>query len=287
MKRQIAQLVGLILLFLIGTGRAQAQLVVSAKSGTIQYVQGEVFLDSRPLQLPQSGFLQMDNGQTLQTKQGRLEMLLAPDTYLRLAEDSSLRMEQNRLTDTQVALEGGSALIEVVQMLQGSRIQVRFSTGLVAIRDAGLYRLDSGSGELQVFGGSALVSIGHRKATVKRGRMVHMNGLLSSAKYDVDAADEFHQWAAQRSFSLFLVSPDSRMQRHWEPISMGWLKNYNYRMRFFSALYFEQWRATRDYQMMLSNLALRQAVEERRQAAIQEAARQEAARREAARKEAQ
>jgi hypothetical protein len=105
-----------------------------------------------------------------------------------------------------------------------------------------------------------------------------MNGTLASAKFDVDAADEFHKWAAQRSFNLFLISPDSRMQRHWEPISMGFLKNYYYRIRFFSALYFEQWRAAREYQLALSNLALKQAME---------AARKEAARKEAAGKEAQ
>jgi hypothetical protein len=283
MKRQIAQCAGLILFFLICAVMAQAQIVVSAKSGTIQFARGDVFFDGKPLQLPQGGYLQMENGQTLQTRQGRLEMLLAPDAYLRLAEDSSLRMEQNQLADTQLVLEGGSALIEVVQLLQGNRIRVHFSGGLVEIREAGLYRFNAGFGELRVYGGSALVSNGHKKYIIKNGRMVRMNSALASARFDVDEADEFHKWAAQRSFNLFLVSPDSRTQRHWEPLSMGWVKNYNYRIRFFSALYFEQWRAAREYQLVLSNLALKQAVE----ASRQEAARLEAARLEAARKEAQ
>jgi hypothetical protein len=196
-------------------------------------------------------------------------MLLAPDAYLRLAEDSFLRMEQNQLTDTQLALEAGSALIEVVQMQQGSRIRVHFSVGLVEIREAGLYRLNAGSGELQVYGGSALVSNGYRKSIIKNGRMVRMNGVLASARFDADEADEFHKWAALRSFNLFLVSPGSRMQRHWAPISMGWVKNYNYRIRFFSALYFEQWQAAREYQLVLSNLALKLAIEADRKAAAQ------------------
>lgn len=278
MIRQIAQHAGLILFSLICAVMAQAQTVVSAKSGTIQYAQGEVYFDGKPLQLPQGGYLQMENGQTLQTKQGRLEMLLAPDTYLRLAEDSFLRMEQNQLADTQLVLKGGSALIEVVQMQQGSRIRVHFSAGLVEIREAGLYRIDAGSGELRVYGGAALVSSGHRKSIIKNGRMVRMNGALASARFNADEAGEFHRWAALRSFRLFLVSPDSRMQRHWAPISMGWVKNYSYRIRFFSALYFEQWRAARELQLVLSNLALKQAIE---------AGRQEAAQKEAAGKGAQ
>jgi hypothetical protein len=240
MKRPIAQRLGVILLFLIYAGMAQAQMAVSVKSGTIQYAQGEVFLDSRPLQLPQDGYLQMENGQTLQTRQGRIEMLLTPDTYLRLAEDGSLRMEQNRFTDTQLVFEKGSALIEVVQRLQRSRIRVHFSKGIVEIREAGLYRFDAGSGELRIYGGSALVSNGKRKTKIRSGRMVRMNGTLASEKFDATTSDELHLWAAQRSFSLFMVSPDSRRQPHWEHISLGWMHNYHYRIRFFSAIHYEK-----------------------------------------------
>ena len=54
----------------------------NVKSGTIQYAEREVFLDSRPLQLPQGGYLQMENGQTLQTRRGRLEILMhLPDLH--------------------------------------------------------------------------------------------------------------------------------------------------------------------------------------------------------------
>jgi hypothetical protein len=262
MKRQIAQRVGIIILFLIYASMAQAQRVVSAKSGTIQFVQGEVFLDGRPLQLPPNGYLQMENGQTLQTRRGRLEMLLTPDTYLRLAEDGSLRIEQNRLADTQLVFERGSALIEVVQRMQGSQIRVRFLTGIVEIREAGLYRFDAGSGEFWVYGGSALVSNGQRKSKIKSGRKVRMDGTLTSAELDTNATDDLHKWAAQRSFDLFNVSPTSRMQRHWEPISMGWMINYNYHIRFFSPIYYEQWLAVRASQAAAAEAAQKQKNEE-------------------------
>jgi hypothetical protein len=262
MKRQIVQCMRIILISCICAGISQAQMVVSVKAGTIQYVVGEVFLDSKPLQLPQGGYHQMENGQTLQTKRGRLEMLLAPDVYLRLAENSSLRMEQNRLADTQLVFEGGSALIEVVQRLKGGQIRVHFSTGLVEIREAGLYRFDAGSGELRVYGGSALVSNGQMKAKAKSGRKIRMNTTLASAGFNVESVDELHQWAAKRSFDLFIVSPDSRKQRHWEPVAMGWLFNFNYRARFFSEIYHEQWLATKLSQAAAAaESARRQAVE--------------------------
>ena len=277
MKRQIAHRMGIILLSLICAGVARAQMVVSVKSGIIQYAEGEVFLDNRPLQLPRGGYHQMVNGQTLQTRRGRLEMLLAPDAYLRLAEDGSLQMEQTPLTDIQLAFEGGSALIEVVQRLQAGPIRVHFSTGLVEIREAGLYRFDASSRELRVYGGSALVSDEHRKSKVKRGRKVCMDGIMASTVFNVDAADELHKWAAQRSFDLFNASPNSRMQRHWEPISMGWLINYNYHVRLFSAFYFERWRVAQTAREAADEKAREQAIEVAREAAAEQAVAERAA----------
>jgi hypothetical protein len=112
-----------------------------------------------------------------------------------------------------------------------------------------------------------------------------MDSTLVSAKFSVDATDELHQWAAQRSFDLFLVSRDNRMQRHWEPVSMGWLYNFNYRVRLFSEIYLEQWRAAEN-QAVLNDLARRQAIEAAQQAARQDAAQWEAARQEEARQAA-
>jgi hypothetical protein len=236
-------------------------MVVSAKSGIIQYAEGEAFLDGKPIHLSQGSYLQMANGQALRTGRGRIELLLAPDIYLRLAEASLMKLEQNQLTDVQIALEQGSALIEVVQKPQAGRIQAHISTGLAEIREAGLYRLDAGSGELRVYGGSALVSNGKNNLKVKRGKKAHLDNFLTSAGFNVNAADDLHKWAAQRSFDLFIASPQSRTQRHWKPIAMGWLINNNYRTRYFSATYLEQWRAAQESQARADEEARKQALE--------------------------
>ncbi len=101
---------------------APAAQMVSAKAGVIQCTEGDVFLDGKPLKPSQRDYSQMETGQSLRTEKGRAELLLSPNTYLRLDENSSARLEQNRLEDTQLALEKGSALIEVVEEFKGNRV---------------------------------------------------------------------------------------------------------------------------------------------------------------------
>ncbi len=124
-------------------------------------------------------------------------------------------MEQNRLDDMQFVLERGSALIEVVDKTRG-RIRVRLSTGFVEIRKAGLYRLDADSGELRVYGGAAVVANGNRKATIKSERMVRLDGDPASEKFDPNSVDALHEWAAQRSFDLFLANLGNSSLANWQ-----------------------------------------------------------------------
>jgi hypothetical protein len=252
----IAGIVATIFFLLGGADTTSAQYVVSTKAGVIQYIEGEVFGEGKlPLE-PPDRYLQLENGQSLRTKQGRAELLLSPGAYLRLGENGLLRIEQNKLDDTQLTLVQGSALIEVVQQIKGNRIRLRFLTSVIEVMKAGLYRLDAASSELRVYGGAVQVASRNKKATIKTGRMVRLDGDLDPDKFDVDAADSLHEWAARRSFDLFAVSSKARTQMHWTPISSGWLRNFNYRMRFYSPLaYDELTRDQRRQEMLDKQLA--------------------------------
>jgi hypothetical protein len=237
---QIAQSAVIIFALLIITIAAPAQQVVSAKAGLVPFIEGKAFLGSDVPFSPKD-FVQMENGQILYTKQGRAEVLLTPDIYFRLDEYSSLRMEQNRLKDTQLALEQGAALIEVVQEARENPIKVCFPTGVVEIKRVGLYRLDVKAHEFRVYGRSALIAIGNKKATIKNGRMARLEGNFQQIEFDVNISDPLLEWAARRSFDLFLATAETRRQMHWRPISLGWLMNYNYRKSFYSELFFDHW----------------------------------------------
>jgi flagellar biosynthesis GTPase FlhF len=137
-------------------------------------------------------------------------------------------------------LDQGSALIEVVQKTKGNRITIRFSASVVEIQKNGLYRFDAGAWEIRVYGGEALVSAGGKKIAIKNGKMMRVSDDFSSASFNVNAADSLHQWAAERSFHLFVSNPKLREQSNWVPISLGWLHNFDYRMSFRSELVFAE-----------------------------------------------
>ena len=230
-----------ILLFTVVAG-SSAQQVVSARAGIIQYREGKVFLNS-DVPFVQSDFICMDNGQILRTEKGRAEVLLA--------------------------LEEGSALIEVVQRVRGNPMKLRISTGVIEIKEEGLYRLHTNPAEIRVYGGAALILSGNRKTKVKSGREVRPDKGLTSEGFDANVSDALHQWSAKRSFDLFIASKDTRTQNHWRPISMGLVRNFYYRVSFYSSVYDQKIKGTPFSQQPMDTIeerekALRKAMEESR-----------------------
>lgn len=244
-----------LLILLTIPGAARAQKIVGVKAGILQSIKGEVYLEDKRLKLPQNGHIQMENGQFLTTKQGYAEMLLSPGAYLRLGEDSCLRMDDTQLGRTRITLEQGSALIEVVQEIEGNRMTFAIATSVVGIERAGLYRLYALPGELRVYRGEAVVVKQGKTTLAKSGRVVRFARDLAVRKFDTDTADSLHTWAARRSFDLFIITPETRKQTHWAPVSAGWLRNSAFRVSYYSEIFYLQWvkeEASRKIQELLA-----------------------------------
>jgi hypothetical protein len=221
-----------------------AQYAISAKAGLVQFIEGAVFLEGKPLQLLQSGSVQIENGQSLRTGQkGLAELLLNPNVYLRLGENSLLRMDGNKLLEPHLTLEHGSALLEVLEENRVQQISLHHAAGIVEIRNIGLYRLDAASGEFRVYSGAATIMIGGEKNDIKSKRMIPLGKNLTSTRFNPSKSDALHSWAAKRSFYLFISNQNTYTTRHWLPLSMGWFVNNNYRMRFVSEVSKKIWMA--------------------------------------------
>jgi hypothetical protein len=93
-----------------------AQYVVSAKSGTVNFTEGQVQLDGRTLESSVTHYPDIKEGSVLSTEDGRAEVLLTPGVTLRLGDHASLKMITNRLIDTRVELLGGKAVVEADQI---------------------------------------------------------------------------------------------------------------------------------------------------------------------------
>lgn len=240
---RIAQIAGFAFLVLIAASASSAQQVIGAKAGLVSFFEGEVSVEGRPAGLTNGTYyVQLENGQSLRTGQGRVEVLLNPSVYLRMSDDALLHMQQNRLKDVQLAIERGSALIEIVEEIRGSTLAVRFCEVIAEFKKAGLYRFDTTSGSIRVYAGEALVQKRNKKIKMGPGRMVHASGDLTSTNFDEDAADALHKWAGQRSFDLFMATESSRKQTHWQFTSLGWMRNQDFRMNLYSSLSLALWQ---------------------------------------------
>jgi len=204
-------------LLLLSAYAARAQYVVGARAGTIHYIEGQVSVDGQPVRMTHLQFPMLQTGEVLRTGNGRAEVLLGPAVFLRLGEHGALRMLNTSLENTQVEMQQGSALVEVVEMPEGSDIHVMAGTARTGFKGMGLYRFEAGSNELRVFGGTAEVFAADRTAEAGRGRVVHLGGALSVSKFDPRKKDALHQWAARRSFLLYTSNLQARARRtNWE-----------------------------------------------------------------------
>jgi hypothetical protein len=184
-----------------------AQSVISAHSGLIHYVEGEAFIGDKVISPKFGEFPDLKEGNHFRTAEGRAEILLTPGVFLRLAENSEIRMITNRLIDTRVELISGSILIECAEILKDNNVTFAYKDATIEFPKKGLFRLDAdGSGSLKVYNGEAIVSANKEVGTVKEGKETQLAGMISPEKFDNKTGDSFYRWAARRSGTLSVAN---------------------------------------------------------------------------------
>src|SRR5262249_1429144 len=83
---------GASVLFTLAGLPAVAQSVISARSGLIHYAEGRVLLDGKPVEVKLTAFPQIKDNVALSAEDGRAEVLLNPGVFLRIGENSAVRM---------------------------------------------------------------------------------------------------------------------------------------------------------------------------------------------------
>jgi FecR-like protein len=176
-----------------------AQLVISAHSGVIQYVEGQVTLDGNTVAPKFAEFPDVKPDQTLAAEDGRAEILLTPGVFLRLGENSSFRMISAKLDNTRVEVLSGSAIVEVGELLQNNAITVKFHNAEIALLKKGLYRVDSADpASLRVYEGDARVTSGSDTLVARRAHEVELGTVLEARSFDTKQTDAFYRWSARR-----------------------------------------------------------------------------------------
>ncbi len=137
---------------------ASGQSVISTRAGLINYSEGLVFVDGHPLARKFGAYERLKNGSTLVTDSGRAEVLLTPNTYLRVGEKSSIRMVSDNLSDPRVEILAGSAALDSQSASPESSVQLTFRDSTIRVVKPGRYRIDADPPQLRVFSGEAEVA---------------------------------------------------------------------------------------------------------------------------------
>jgi hypothetical protein len=182
---------------------ANAQSVISARSGVIHFLDGDVYVDDRPLQAHLGRFETVPEGAELRTGQGRAELLLTPGVFLRLGEKSRIRMKANDLADTQVELLNGSAILESTESNPDTSVTLIYTAWKTRFPTKGLYRIDSDPPRLWVYRGKAQAFAGAgAPVAVDEGMNLPFAAVLVPDRSNAAPSDAFTEWANGRSQSI-------------------------------------------------------------------------------------
>lgn len=181
-----------------GSIAAMAQsAVISARSGLIHYVEGQVYVGDQLVETKFGVFPEVKENQQLKTEEGRAEVLLTPGVFLRVGENSSFRMVTNRLIDTRLEFLTGSAVVEAEDIGKDNSVTVVHGDATVHPVKKGVYRFDADSHELRVYDGEAEVTSGDQTVDVKEGHLIALD-TLAMHKFDKTVSDALNRWSERR-----------------------------------------------------------------------------------------
>jgi len=174
----------------------------SAIPGTVNYVEGQVSIAGQPVTPQAIGSAQLQTNQVLQTGQGRAEMLLTPGVFLRLGDNSSVRLISPNLGDTRVELLQGRAIVEVTEIFKDSNLAVLLDGASARLDKPGLYSFDADGRQVRVFDGKASVQADNRNVNLDQDRQLALMPPFRATRFDAKAQaslDPLYGWSNLRS----------------------------------------------------------------------------------------
>jgi hypothetical protein len=175
----------------------------SAVPGTLNYVEGQASVANQPIDHNSIGKTTLEVGQSLITDKGKAEILLTPGVFLRAGDNTSVNMLAAGLTDTELRLDQGHAMVEVDQIYKENDLRVQEGGVTTRILKPGLYDFDLQHNQIRVFDGEAMVQEGDKQIKLKAGHKlaVAANAPEKAEKFDKKAfnGDDLYRWSSLRS----------------------------------------------------------------------------------------
>ncbi len=191
------------LVVLVATATGAADTTYMPPPGTLNYVEGQVMVQGQK-QTPKSvGSTYFRRNQVLHTRSGNAEMLLTPGVYLRIGHDSAVKMLSPDLSNTQVQLMNGSAMLEVDELFKENNLSLVLGDATTRIEKNGLYDFNTNPASVKVLDGKAITFEGDREVKLGKGHEALLQEGQSPLKQkynkDVVENDPLYRWSKLRS----------------------------------------------------------------------------------------
>jgi len=180
-------------------GSAYAQYMISVHAGVVQYVEGRAYLNDQVVEPKFGQFPDIKENQEFRTEEGRAEILLTPGVFLRLGENSAIRMLSTRLTDAKVEVLSGSAVIECSDVPKDNAIQALYKGNAIRFEKQGLYRIDTDLARFRVYEGEAVVTDASGQLVLKGGKETNLSAILLAESFDRKDQDALYSWSDRRA----------------------------------------------------------------------------------------
>ena len=138
---RLAASIGSLFVFL---AQVRGQAVISAHAGLIEYFEGALTLDGKPVAHDEGRWTGIPEGSRLSTVEGRAEVLLAPGVFLWMGPGSTITILRNDLEDPIVEVLTGSALVRSLEPASASAAVLIWGARREILQGNGVYRLNLG-----------------------------------------------------------------------------------------------------------------------------------------------
>ena len=189
---------------------AQAQIAISPRAGLIHHVEGEVRVDGAALDVNPGPFSHLEPGRTLQTLDGRAELILNPTTILRAAPATQFQLLSDEIERVELRLLAGSLLIKLREQPEESSITVWLGESQTRLAERGVYRLDAepcGQHRLRVMRGLATVTRGGIELHPRTGQSLALDSSTTAPQsFDRSHPDVLNEWSKERDQVLAVAN---------------------------------------------------------------------------------
>lgn len=199
--------------FLAGVLTAPAWAASTAVPGTVNYVEGQVAIGNQSLDAQAVGATTLQPGQELTTDNGKAEVLLTPGVFLRVDSQSAVQLVAGSLTNTEINVEQGRAMVEVTEIHSQNDLRITEDGIPVRLVKNGLYDFDAAQNQVRVFSGKATLMDGDHEVNIDGGHMVDLNtsDRLKAHSFDKGAYEQsdLYRWSSLRSQYLAQANADA------------------------------------------------------------------------------